>query len=130
MGTMIQRRNLCEKDFRGDRFASWPVDLKGNNDVLCITRPDVIEDIHRQYVQAGADIISTDTFNANAISLAYYSMSELAREISREGARIARRAADAAGREVLVAGSIGPTNKTASMSPDISDPGMRSVTYD
>lgn len=130
MGTMIQRRNLCEKDFRGDRFASWPVDLKGNNDVLCITRPDVIEDIHRQYVQAGADIISTDTFNANAISLADYSMSELAREISREGARIARRVADAAGREVLVAGSIGPTNKTASMSPDISDPGMRSVTYD
>ncbi|WP_289825211.1 methionine synthase, partial [uncultured Duncaniella sp.] len=130
MGTMIQRRGLCEKDFRGDRFAFWQVDLKGNNDVLCLTRPDVIEDIHRQYVDAGADIISTNTFNANAISLADYSMQDLAREISREGARIARKVADASGREIMVAGSIGPTNKTASMSPDMNDPGMRAVTYD
>ena len=106
MGTMIQRRGLCEKDFRGDRFAFWQVDLKGNNDVLCLTRPDVIEDIHRQYVDAGADIISTNTFNANAISLADYSMQDLAREISREGARIARKVADASGREIMVAGSI------------------------
>lgn len=130
MGTMIQRRGLCEKDFRGDRFAFWQVDLKGNNDVLCLTRPDVIENIHRQYVDAGADIISTNTFNANAISLADYSMQDLAREISREGARIARKVADASGREIMVAGSIGPTNKTASMSPDMNDPGMRAVTYD
>lgn len=130
MGTMIQRKGLTEKDFRGERFASWPVDLRGNNDLLSITRPDVIEDIARQYVEAGADIISTNTFNSNAISLADYDMPEMAKEISREGARIARKVADSAGRKVLVAGSIGPTNKTASMSPDINDPGMRAVTYD
>lgn len=130
MGTMIQRRGLTEQDFRGQRFAGWHVDLRGNNDLLCLTRPDVIEDIARQYVSAGCDIISTNTFNANAISLADYDMAPLAREISRAGAEIARRAADSAGRKVLVAGSIGPTNKTASMSPDINDPGMRAVTYD
>lgn len=130
MGTMIQRRGLTEKDFRGGRFASWHVDLRGNNDLLCLTRPDVIEDIAREYVNAGCDIISTNTFNANAISLADYDMAPLAREISRAGAEIARRAADAAPRTVRVAGSIGPTNKTASMSPDINDPGMRAVTYD
>lgn len=129
-GTMIQRRGLTEADFRGSRFASWPVDLMGNNDLLSLTRPDVIEDIARQYVEAGADIISTNTFNANAISLADYDMAPLAREIAREGARIARRVADGeTGRKVLVAGSIGPTNKTASMSPSIDDPGYRAVTY-
>ena len=130
MGTMIQRRGLTEQDFRGGRFASWHVDLRGNNDLLCLTRPDVIEDIAREYVEAGCDIISTNTFNANAISLADYDMAPLAREISRAGAEIARRVADAATRPVKVAGSIGPTNKTASMSPDINDPGMRAVTYD
>lgn len=130
MGTMIQRRGLTEKDFRGERFTDWHVDLRGNNDLLCLTRPDVIEDIAREYVGAGCDIISTNTFNANAISLADYDMAHLAREISRAGAEIARRVADGAGREVKVAGSIGPTNKTASMSPDINDPGMRAVTYD
>jgi len=130
MGTMIQRRGLTEKDFRGDRFADWHVDLRGNNDLLCLTRPDVIEDIAREYVEAGCDIISTNTFNANAVSLADYDMAPLAREISRVGAEIARRVADASQRPVKVAGSIGPTNKTASMSPDINDPGMRAVTYD
>ena len=85
MGTMIQRRGLTEKDFRGDRFAGWHVDLRGNNDLLCLTRPDVIEDIAREYVGAGCDIISTNTFNANAISLADYDMAGLAREISRAG---------------------------------------------
>ncbi|MCM1052280.1 MAG: methionine synthase [Paenibacillus sp.] len=130
MGTMIQRRGLGEKDFRGERFAGWHIDLRGNNDLLCLTRPDVIEDIAREYVEAGCDIISTNTFNANAISLDDYGMAHLAREISREGARIARRVADSVGRRVMVAGSMGPTNKTASMSPDISDPGMRAVTYD
>lgn len=130
MGTMIQRRGLTEQDFRGERFAGWHVDLRGNNDLLCLTRPDVIGDIAREYVEAGCDIISTNTFNANAISLADYDMAHLAREISRAGVEIARRAADNAGRPVRVAGSIGPTNKTASMSPDINDPGMRAVTYD
>ncbi len=130
MGTMIQRRGLTEKDFRGDRFAGWHVDLRGNNDLLCLTRPDVIKDIAREYVGAGCDIISTNTFNANAISLADYDMAGLAREISRAGAEIARRAADSSERRVRVAGSIGPTNKTASMSPDINDPGMRAVKYD
>lgn len=130
MGTMIQSRGLTEEDFRGERFAGWHIDLRGNNDLLCLTRPDVIEDIAREYVSAGSDIISTNTFNANAVSLADYDMVPLAREINREGARIARKVADEAGRRVLVAGSIGPTNKTASMSPDINDPGMRAVTYD
>ncbi|MDE6037529.1 MAG: homocysteine S-methyltransferase family protein, partial [Duncaniella sp.] len=130
MGTMIQRRGLTEKDFRGERFADWHIDLRGNNDLLCLTRPDVIEDIAREYVGAGCDIISTNTFNANAVSLADYDMAHLAREISREGARIARKVADEAERRIIVAGSIGPTNKTASMSPDINDPGMRAVTYD
>ena len=130
MGTMIQRRGLTEADFRGERFADWHIDVRGNNDLLCLTRPDVIEDIAREYVAAGCDIISTNTFNANAVSLADYDMAHLAREISREGARIARKVADEAESKVMVAGSIGPTNKTASMSPDINDPGMRAVTYD
>lgn len=130
MGTMIQQRGLSERDFRGERFADWHIDVRGNNDLLCLTRPDVIEDIARAYVEAGSDIISTNTFNANAVSLVDYDMAPLAREINREGARIARKVADEAGRKVFVAGSIGPTNKTASMSPDINDPGMRAVTYD
>ncbi|MBD5252013.1 MAG: methionine synthase [Bacteroides sp.] len=128
-GTMIQQRQLTEQDFRGNRFADWPSELKGNNDLLNLTRPDIIADIARQYVEAGADIISTNTFNSNAISMADYGMESLAPEMAREGARIARRVADEAGRPVLVAGSIGPTNKTASMSPDIDDPGYRAVTY-
>ncbi|MDE6377431.1 MAG: methionine synthase, partial [Duncaniella sp.] len=128
-GTMIQQRSLTEHDFRGERFASWQVELKGNNDLLNLTRPDVIADIARQYVEAGADIISTNTFNSNAISMADYAMEALAPEMAREGARIARRVADEAPRPVLVAGSVGPTNKTASMSPSIDDPGFRAVTY-
>lgn len=130
MGTMIQRHYLTENDFRGQRFASWNVDLLGNNDLLCLTCPGVIEEISTQYVKAGADIISTNTFNANAISQADYDMEHLVREMNVAGARIARRVADAAPRRVLVAGSMGPTNKTASMSPDIADPGYRAVSYD
>lgn len=134
IGTMIQRLRLTEEDFRGARFASWPVDLRGNNDLLCLTRPDDIADIARSYVEAGADIISTNTFNANRISMADYGMESLCREINVAGARLLRRVADEAmardGRKVWVAGSIGPTNKTASMSPDVNDPGMRAVTYD
>ncbi|MDE6371722.1 MAG: homocysteine S-methyltransferase family protein, partial [Duncaniella sp.] len=130
MGTMIQRHHLTESDFRGERFAGWKVDLAGNNDLLCLTRPDVIGEISRQYVDAGADIISTNTFNANAISQADYGMEHLVGEMNVAGARIARRVADAAPRRVFVAGSMGPTNKTASMSPDIADPGYRAVSYD
>lgn len=131
MGTMIQRYNLTEKDFRGERFASWPIDPTGNNDLLCLTQPSVIEEISTLYADAGADILTTNTFNANAISMADYGMESLVREINLAGAAIARRAALRSGREgVLVAGSVGPTNKTASMSADVSDPSARSVTYD
>lgn len=131
---MIQSYRLTEADFRGERFAAWPCDLRGNNDVLVLTRPDIILEIADSYISAGADIISTDTFNANAISMADYSMEALVGEINREGARILRELADRRsaelGRRILVAGSIGPTNKTASMSPDVSDPALRAVTYD
>ncbi len=131
---MIQSAGLTEADFRGSRFASWPCDLKGNNDLLVLTRPDIIAGIAEDYIKAGADIISTDTFNANAISMADYGMEALVAEINRDGARLARRVADRhkemTGKTVWMAGSIGPTNKTASMSPDVSDPALRAVTYD
>lgn len=134
IGTQIQALRLTEEDFRGERFASWPCDLRGNNDILCLTRPEAVAGIARAYVEAGADIISTNTFNANRISMADYGMESLCREINREGAALLRRVADgemeSRGRKVWVAGSIGPTNKTASMSPDVNDPGMRAVTYD
>ena len=133
MGTMIQRLGLGEADYRGDRFADWPRDLKGNNDLLNITRPDAIRDIHAAYFAAGADIAETNTFNANRISLADYGMEELAREINLAGARLAREAAEAAAtpeRPCFVAGAIGPTNRTASLSPDVNDPGFRNVTFD
>ena len=134
IGTMIQRLGLTEEDFRGTRFASWPTDLRGNNDLLCLTRPDDIAAIARSYVEAGADIISTNTFNANRISMADYGMEALCREMNVAGARLLRRVADEVmereGRKVWVAGSIGPTNKAASMNPDVNDPGMRTVTYD
>lgn len=134
MGTMIQGYKLKEEDYRGERFADYPVSLKGNNDLLCITRPDVIKEIHRQYLDAGADIFATNTFNATRISMADYSMQEYVREINLAAATLAREVADAfmagnPGREVFVAGSIGPTNKTASMSPDVSNPAYRAVTY-
>lgn len=133
-GTMIQSYGLCEADFRGRRFASWPCDLRGNNDLLTLIRPDIIKEIARQYIEAGADIISTDTFNANAISMSDYGMENLVGEINTEAARLLRELADshlsATGRRVFVAGSIGPTNKTASMSPDVNDPALRAVTFD
>lgn len=138
MGTMIQRYNLSEEDFRRERFFNHPTLLTGCNDVLCLTRPDVVADIHREYLDAGADIISADTFNANAISLADYNLHEnsaLIREINKAGAEIARKAADDStlrywGGKALVAGSVGPTNKAATMSPDVSDPAARNVSYD
>lgn len=134
MGTMVQGFKLTEKDYRGERFADWGSDLKGNNDLLCITRPDVIKSIHRQYLDAGADIFATNTFNANAISMEDYGMQGVVREINLAAGKLAREVADGfmaehPGRTVFVAGSVGPTNKTASMSPDVSDPAYRAVTY-
>lgn len=133
-GTMIQSYGLSEADFRGSRFAGWPCDQRGNNDLLALTRPDIVTEIAAKYIDAGADIISTDTFNANAISMADYGMESLVGEINREAARLLRELADRRskeeGRPILVAGSVGPTNKTASMSPDVNDPAMRAVTFD
>ena len=134
MGTMIQGFKLNEQDYRGDRFADFPGQLKGNNDLLCITRPDVIKSIHRQYLDAGADIFATNTFNANAISMEDYVMQEYVREINLAAGKLGSEVADEfmaehPDRNVFVAGSIGPTNKTASMSPDVSNPAYRAVTY-
>ena len=133
MGTKIQSYGLTEEDFRGDRFASIPGQLKGNNDILSITRPDVIAAIHRDYLMAGADIITTNTFSSQRISQADYSLEDVAYEMAFESARIARCVADELSTEEkprFVAGSIGPTNKTCSMSPDVSDPAARDLTYD
>ena len=133
MGTMIQRYRLDENDFRGTRFADAATEMKGNNDMLNITCQHVVEDIHRKYLSVGADIISTNTFSSQRISQSDYHLEDCAREMAYEGARIARRMADefsTADRPRFVAGSIGPTNKTCSMSPDVSDPAKRDVTYD
>lgn len=133
LGTMIQRFKLTEQDYRGERFTDFPGQLKGNNDLLNITRPDVLKEIHTQYMEAGADIVTTNTFNANVISMADYGTQAYVGEINRAGARLVREAANTytarTGRPIWVAGSIGPTNKTASMSPDVSDPAYRAVTY-
>src|ERR1043165_8877032 len=129
MGTMIQRYGLDEAAYRGERFASHPRDLKGANDLLCLTRPHVIEEIHRQYLEAGADIIETNTFNAQAISMSDYGLEDVCYEINLEAARIARRAADAYGNR-FVAGAMGPTNRTASLSPDVNNPAFRGVSFD
>jgi 5-methyltetrahydrofolate--homocysteine methyltransferase len=135
MGTMIQRYNLTEEDFRGDRFRDFDVLLKGNNDLLSITRPDVISEIHREYLVAGADIIETNTFNSTSISMQDYKMSHLAGEINRAAVKLAREAADeftklTPEKPRFVAGSIGPTNKTASMSPRVEEPMYRAATFD
>lgn len=135
MGTMIQQYNLSEADFRGERFKDIPGQLKGNNDLLCLTRPEVIEDIHRKYLVAGADIIETNSFNATSVSMADYHVQAYCREINLAAARLARRMADeftALTPEKLrfVAGSVGPTNKTCSMSPDVNNPAFRALTFD
>ena len=133
MGTKIQSYGLTEQDFRGDRFLDVPGLLKGNNDVLSLTRPDVIADIHRQYLEVGADIISTNTFSSQRISQADYHLGDYAYEMAYEGAKIARQVADAFStpeKPRFVAGSAGPTNKTCSMSPDVNDPAARDLTYD
>ena len=135
MGTMIQQYNLSEADFRGECFKDLPGLLKGNNDMLCLTRPDVIEEIHRKYLEAGADIIETNTFNATAVSMADYHMQAYCREINLAAARLARKIADeytarTPEKPRFVAGSVGPTNKTCSMSPDVNNPAFRALTFD
>jgi len=133
-GTMVQGYGLQEEDYRGRRFAGWPVQLKGCNDLLALTRPDVVREIHEKYLRAGADIIETDSFNANAVSLADYRLEECAYEISKAAAGIARSAADEftarnPQKPRFVAGSVGPTNRTASMSADVQNPAAREVTF-
>ena len=135
MGTMIQKYGLSENDYRGKRFADMPGQMKGNNDMLNITRPDVIDEIHRKYLEAGADIIETNTFSAQRVSMADYGLGDFCREINLEACRIARKAADEytarkPEKPRFVAGSIGPTNKTCSLSPDVNDPALRDITYD
>jgi 5-methyltetrahydrofolate--homocysteine methyltransferase len=135
MGTMIQKYNLEEADFRSERFKDWYIDLKGNNDLLTLTKHEVIAEIHEQYLRAGADFAETNTFGANVVSQADYGMEDLAYEMNLESAKLARRIADAVTADEphkprFVAGSLGPTNRTASISPDVNDPGMRNVTFD
>ncbi len=138
MGTMIQRYKLQEADYRGDRFADWHKDVKGNNDMLCITQPHIIEEIHLKYLQAGANILETNTFSAQRISMADYDMQDYSYELNLEAARCARNAVTQflksdQGKEsigVFVAGAIGPTNRTLSLSPDVNNPGYRAVTFD
>jgi len=135
MGTMIQSYKLEEKDYRGDRFADWDVDLKGNNDLLSLTQPDIIKAIHNAYYEAGADIVETNTFNATSIAMADYRMENLAYEINLESARLAKQAAveycqKTPEKPRFIAGVLGPTNRTASMSPDVNDPGFRNISFD
>lgn len=133
MGTMIQRYKLGEADFRGTRFTDHPKDLKGNNDLLALTRPDVLREIHEAYLKAGADIIETNTFGASSIAQEDYGLGHIARELNVESARIARAAADAWStpeRRRYVAGALGPTPRTASISPDVNDPGARNVSFE
>lgn len=137
MGTMIQRYQLSEADYRGERFRDYPSDLKGNNDLLCLTQPDIIRSIHKAYLQAGANIIETNTFNAQAVSLEDYGMQDFAADINTSAACLAQEAVaehiaetGAKGDDLFVAGAIGPMNKTLSLSPDVNNPGFRSVTFD
>jgi 5-methyltetrahydrofolate--homocysteine methyltransferase len=134
MGTMVQRHSLTESDYRGERFAAWASDVQGNSDLLVLSQPDLVRSIHREYLEAGADVVETDTFNAQRISQADYGMQELAYELNVEAARLARLECDAMTEQTpdrprYVAGAMGPTNTTASISPDVNDPGMRNVSY-
>src|SRR5215472_968408 len=137
MGTMIQARGLTEEDYHGEEFAHHHKSLRLNNDVLCLTQPDLIEDVHRQYLQAGAHVIETNSFNANAVSLAEYGLESRVYDLNLAAGRLARRAVEhfrqssaGAGRPAFVAGSMGPTSRTASVSQDVANPGARSVTFD
>ena len=134
MGTMIQGAGLSESDYRGEQFTQWETDLKGNNDLLSITKPELITSIHEQFLEAGADMIETNTFNANSVSMADYSMESLVRELNVSSAKLARVAADKATAKTpekprFVAGVLGPTNRTASLSPKVEDPGFRNITF-
>jgi len=135
MGTMIQQYKLEEKDYRGERFKDWHKDVKGNNDLLSITQPQIIQAIHQQYLEAGADILETNTFSSTSIAQADYDMQSLAYELNVAAAQCARKAVDDflsknEGSEKFIAGAIGPLNKTLSLSPDVNNPGFRSVTFD
>ena len=135
MGTMIQKYNLDEKDYRGERFKNFKNPLKGNNDLLSITQPKIISEIHKKYLDAGADIIQTNTFSSTSVSMADYKMENLVYELNFESAKIAKKLTQEYTRKNknkprFVAGSIGPTNKTASISPDVNDPGFRAITFD
>ena len=134
MGTMLQDARLGEADFRGERFRDWPSDLKGNNDLLVLTRPNLVAEIHRRYLEAGADIVETNTFNSTRLSQSDYGMQEIVPELNREAARLAREMCDAVAAETgvprYVAGVLGPTSRTASLSPDVNDPSKRNVTFD
>src|ERR1041385_2848524 len=134
MGTMIQRHRLGEADFRGRRFRGWPVDLRGNSDLLVLTRPEIIAGIHREYLAAGADILETNTFTATTIAQDDYRMEELVPELNRAGAALARGVADEFeakdGRPRFVAGVLGPLNRTLSLSPRVEDPGFRAVEWE
>jgi len=135
MGTMIQSYHLTEKDYRGERFAGWPRDLRGNNDLLSLTQPAIIRAIHAAYLEAGADVLETNSFNSTAISMADYGMEELVYELNHASARLAREVADEfetrdPDTPRYVAGVLGPTNRTASLSPDVNDPGFRNVAFD
>ena len=136
MGTMIQRHKLTEADYRGARFANWPSDVKGNNDLLCITQPSIVTGIHLQYLEAGADIIETNTFSSTNIAMADYDMQDLAYELNVAAAKCARdaitqyKSKHPNATEKYIAGAIGPLNKTLSLSPDVNNPGFRAVTFD
>ncbi|HXY42480.1 MAG TPA: homocysteine S-methyltransferase family protein, partial [Vicinamibacteria bacterium] len=135
MGTLLQARSLSEADYRGERLRDWPREVRGNHELLNLSRPDVVEAAHLEYLEAGADIVETNTFNANAFSQADYGTQDLVREINLAAARAARRAAEEAmarepGRTRWVGGALGPTNRTASLSRDVNDPGARAVTFD
>jgi len=131
MGTMLQRNNFSEEDFRGERFKDFPHPLKGNNDLLSITQPEAVKAVHRAYFQAGADIVETNTFSGTTIGMADYYLEDLVYELNFQSAKIAREVADEfTDKPRFVAGSIGPTNRTASMSPDVNDPGYRAVNFD
>ena len=131
MGTMLQRHNFSEDDFRGEKFKDFPHPLKGNNDLLSITQPEAVKEVHRQYFQAGADIVETNTFSGTTIGMADYHLEDLVYELNYQSAKIAREVADEFNdKPRFVAGAIGPTNRTASMSPDVNDPGFRAITFD
>ena len=134
MGTMIQYHDLQEKDYRGERFADWPSDLKGNNDLLTLTQPDIISNIHKQFIEAGANIIGTNTFNSNAPSMSDYGMEDLVYELNFAAAQLAKEATDfqkkTDKKEIFIAGVLGPSSRTCSLSPDVEDPAYRNISFD